>query len=165
MFGRNGDGGGTMRYIRISGALLVALGLQGCASIGLGLATAGAGAGMSAGYEHTVNGIVYKTFAAPQDEVRLATLEALKRMAMPVTVDQKTETGWTLTATANKREIDIELQALTERTTRMRVVANDGAIFFKDAATATEIINQTAQAEVDQIAAKAAAQRKKKVPS
>ena len=165
-FGRNGDGGGVMRYTRISGALLVALGLQGCASIGLGLATAGAGAGISAGYEHTVNGIVYKTFAAPQAEVRVATLHALKLMAMPITVDQTSETGWTLTATANKRTIDIELQALTGQTTRMRVVANDGAIFFKDAATATEIINQTAQAVLDdQNAAKAAAQRKKKVPS
>ena len=166
LFGRNGDGGGTMRYARISGALLLALGLQGCAALGLGLATAGAGAGISAGYEHTVNGIVYKTFAAPKEEVRVAILNALKRMAMPITVDQASEGGWMLTATANKRTIDIELQALTPQTTRMRVVANDGAIFFKDAATAEEIISQTAQVVVDdQNAAKAAAQRKKKVPS
>jgi hypothetical protein len=155
-----------MRYASILGTLLIALSLQGCAAIGLSLATAGAGAGISAGYEHTVNGIVYKTFAASKDELRIATLEALKRMAMPVTLDQKSEAGWALTATANKRTIDIELQALTEQTTRMRVVANDGTIFFKDASTATEIINQTAQAVVDdQNAAKAAAQHKKKVPS
>ena len=166
LFGRNGNGGGVMRYARISGVLLVALSVQGCASIGLGLATAGAGAGISAGYEHTVNGIVYKTFAASKDEVRFATLDALKHMAMPITVDQPSDAGWMLTATANKRTIDIELQALTPETTRMRVVANDGAIFFKDAATATEIINQTAVAVVDnQNAAKAAAQRHKKVPS
>jgi len=155
-----------MRLTKILGTLLVALGLQGCATIGLGLATAGAGASISAGYEHTVNGIVYKTFASPTSEVRVATLEALKRMAMPITVDEKSDTGWKLTATANKRTIEIELQALTEQTTRMRVVANAGAIFFKDASTATEIINQTAQAVLDdQNAAKAAAQRKKKVPS
>ena len=161
-----GNGGGIMRYARIFGILLVAFGLQGCAALGLGLATAGAGAGISAGYEHTVNGIVYKTFAAPKEEVRLATLEALKRMGMPVTVDKPSDGGWTLSATASKRSIDIDLQALTEQTTRMRVVANDGAIFFKDASTATEIINQTAQAVIDdQNAAKAAAQRKKKVPS
>lgn len=155
-----------MRYASILGSLVITFGLQGCAAVGLSLATAGAGAGISAGYEHTVNGIVYKTFAASKDEVRIATLEALKRMAMPITVDQKSETGWALTATANKRTIEIELQALTEQTTRMRVVANDGAIFFKDASTATEIINQTAQAVVDdQNAAKAAAQRHKKIPS
>jgi hypothetical protein len=155
-----------MRHTSILGTLLIALSLQGCAAAGLGLATAGAGAGMSAGYEHTVNGIVYKTFAASTSEVRAATLKALKLMAMPVTLDAKSEAGWALTATASKRTIDIELQALTEQTTRMRVVANDGVIFFKDASTATEIINQTAQVVVDdQNAAKAAAQRHKKVPS
>jgi hypothetical protein len=52
-----------MRYASILGTLLIALSLQGCAAIGLSLATAGAGAGISAGYEHTVNGIVYKTFS------------------------------------------------------------------------------------------------------
>ncbi len=154
-----------MRSTRVLAALLIASGLPGCATIGLGLATAGAGAGFSAGYEHTVNGIVYKTFAASTSEVRAATLEALKRMAMPVTLDQKSDVGWALAATAAKRTIDIELQALTEQTTRMRVVANDGTIFFKDASTATEIINQTAQAVTDQNAARAAAQRHKKVPS
>lgn len=155
-----------MRLARTLGILLVALSLQGCAAVGLSIATAGAGAGISAGYEHTVNGIVYKTFAASKDEVRIATLEALKRMAMPVTRDEKSDAGWALTATANKRTIDIELQMLTAQTTRMRVVANDGMIFFKDASTASEIITQTAQAVIDdQNAAKAAAQRHKKVPS
>jgi len=37
--------------------------------------------------------------------------------------------------------------------TRMRVVANQGAIFFKDSATATEIVLQTAQTLQDDAAA------------
>ena len=70
--------------------------LQGCAAaaIGVTLATAGAGAGMTAGVEHTLNGIVYKTFASPANEVRFATLKTLDRMGMPLTDDQKTDTGW-----------------------------------------------------------------------
>jgi len=65
---------------------------------------------------------------------------------MDVTADAKTEDGWALSAAATDRTIDIELETLTDHTTRMRVVANAGQIFFKDASTATEIINQTAQA-------------------
>ena len=37
------------------------------------------------------------------------------------------------------------LERLTPQATRMRVVANEGALFFKDSSTATEIILQTAQ--------------------
>ena len=42
-------------------------------------------------------------------------------------------------------DIDIELEELTPATTRMRVVTNKGDFFFKDGATSTEIILQTAQ--------------------
>ena len=130
-----------MRIARTFGPMMLMLSLQGCAAAAV---TAG-GVGMGTGVEHTMNGIVYKTFAAPSNEVRFATLKTLDRMGMPVTVDQKADSGWKLTATANDRTIDIELQALTPGTTRMRVVANDGGVFFKDASTATEIVQETAQ--------------------
>jgi hypothetical protein len=152
-----------MKNARIFVPLALALALQGCAAAGLTLATAGAGVGMGAGVEHTMNGIVYKTFAASTNEVRFATLKALDRMDMPVTVDEKSEEGWKLTATATNHTIDIDLQNLSNQTTRMRVVANDGAIFFKDASTATEIITQTAQAlQQDQSAARAATNHRRK---
>jgi len=122
-----------------------ALYLQGCAAVGLAVVGAGAGAGVSAGVDHTLNGIAYKTFAAPLNNVRFATLRTFDHMGMPLTDDEKTETGWKLSATAADRTIDIELESLTDKTTRMRVVANEGKIFFKDSATATEIILQTAQ--------------------
>jgi xanthine dehydrogenase molybdopterin-binding subunit B len=132
----------------------LAVALQGCAAAGVTLATAGAGVGMGAGVEHTLNGIVYKTFGVSINELRFAALKTLDHMDMPVTADEKTETGWKLTATASERTIDIEFERLTERTTRMRVVANEGMIFFKDASTATEIITQTAQTLQDDRAAR-----------
>ncbi|HYM04781.1 MAG TPA: DUF3568 family protein [Stellaceae bacterium] len=143
--------------------LALALCLQGCAAAGVTLASAGAGVGMGAGVEHELNGIVYKTFAASSNEMRLATLATLDRMDMPVSGDEKTDEGLKLTATASDRTITIELQSLTPHTTRMRVVANQGTIFFKDASTATEIITQTAQELQDERdAARAAANRKRK---
>lgn len=129
-----------MRIIR-SMILFVALaGLSGCAAVAL---TAGGIAG-GAGVDHTLSGIAYKTFAAPVENVRLATLQTLKQMDMSVKNDHKSENGWEISAAANDRDIGIELEALSQRTTRMRVVVNKGEIFFKDAATGTEIIVQTA---------------------
>jgi Protein of unknown function (DUF3568) len=123
----------------------LALCLQGCAAVGLAVVGAGAGAGVGAGIDHTVNGIVYKTFAASLNNVRFATLKTFDRMAMPLTADQKVDDGWKLSATAADRTIDVELERLTARTTRMRVVANEGSFFFKDASTAAAIVIQTAQ--------------------
>jgi len=135
-----------VRVARCIAIVSLAFSLQGCAAVGLAIVGAGAGAGASAGVDHTLNGIVYKTFAVSLNETRFATLKTFDRMGMEVTADAKSDDGWALTATATDRTIDVELQSLTETTTRMRVVANQGKIFFKDASTATEIINQTAQA-------------------
>jgi hypothetical protein len=152
-----------MKILRIVAPMTLALLLQGCAAaaIGVTLATAGAGAGMTAGVEHTLNGIVYKTFASPANEVRFATLKTLDRMGMPLTDDQKTDTGWKMTASAKDRSVDVELESLTDMTTRIRVVANEGIIFFKDSATATEIILQTAQTLQDDAAVARGERRRK----
>ena len=115
--------------------------LPGCAGIALTAGSMAAGQGLN----HTLSGISYKTFATPLDEMRVATFRTLDRLGMDVTGQVKTEFGWSITAVAYKRIIDIELEALTSRATRMRVVANKGDIFFKDAATATEIIIQTVE--------------------
>ena len=152
-----------MKILRTFGPMGLGLLLQGCAAaaIGVTLATAGAGAGMTAGVEHTLNGIVYKTFSAPANEVRFATLKTLDRMGMPLIDDQKTETGWQLSAKAKDRSVDIDLESLTDTATRIRVVANEGIIFFKDSATATEIILQTAQTLQDDAAAARGERRRK----
>ncbi len=136
-------------------AALSALLLSGCALAGMTVASAGAGVAMGSGVEHTMTGITYKTFTAPLGELRLATLQGLERMDISVEGDAATDEGWMVSGTARDRTIDIELESVTARTTRMRVVANKGHIFFKDAATATEIILQTAQALDEQARARA----------
>ena len=134
-----------MKIPQLAALAVLALALQGCAAAALTVIGTGLGVGAGAGVEHTMNGIVYKTFEASLNEVRFATLKMFDHMGMPVTADQKTDEGWTLTATASERTIDVELERVTDKVTRMRVVANKGDIFFKDASTATEIINRTAQ--------------------
>jgi hypothetical protein len=129
--------------------------LSGCAVAGLTVAGAGAGVAMGNGVEHTMSGIGYKTFTAPLGEVRQATLQSLQRMEISVEGEAATDDGWMVTGTARDRTIDIELESLTPRTTRMRVVANKGQIFFKDAATSTEIILQTAQSLEESAVARA----------
>ncbi len=127
-----------MGRLRVVSAIAALLLLTGCAGAAL---TAGGIAG-STGVNHTLNGIVYKTFTTPMEDIRVATLKTLKRMDMPVTDDREAKFGWIIVATASERVIEIELEKLTRRTTRMRVVANKGR-FWKDSATGTEIIIQT----------------------
>lgn len=122
-------------------AIVAALALPGCASVAL---TAGGIAG-SAGVNHTLNGIAYKTFTAPVEKVRVATMKSLSRMQIKVSRAKKVDRNWEIDATAIERTINIELEAVSRSATRMRVVTNKGGFIFKDAATSTEIIIQTAR--------------------
>jgi hypothetical protein len=135
--------------------ILVSLALQGCAAAGMTLFATGTGIAAGTGVEHTMNGIAYKTFAVSQNELRFATLKALHRMDMKVEKDQPSKEEQRIheiVARANDRTIEVEIEAITNRTARMRVVANKGHIFFKDASTASEIIMQTAHNVDEQIA-------------
>lgn len=141
-------------------ALASVLTLQGCAGgLGLTLLGVGAGTGASAGVNHTLGGITYKTFTAPPDEVHAATRKALTTMGISVDKDENAD-GETATrqivGKTNDRDIEIEIEEVTPRTTRLRVVASHD-LLFKDSATATEVIMQTAQALDDLQAAKARA--------
>ncbi|MCZ6814018.1 MAG: DUF3568 family protein, partial [Alphaproteobacteria bacterium] len=120
--------------------MLAALNLAGCAGAAL---TAGGIAG-STGVNHTLSGIVYKTFTTPMKDLRVATLKTLNRMQIKVTADKKAKFGWRINGTAFERTIEIELERLTPAVTRMRVTVDKGSI-FKDSATSTEIILQTVQ--------------------
>lgn len=127
----------------VSLPLLVAVifGLSGCAAIGL----TALGVGGAVGINHQLGGIVYKTFTEPLPKVRRASLTALKQMEITVTGVDKTEVGEVIKATAMNRAIEIQLESLTPKTTRMRVTADSDGL-FKDSATATEIILQTERA-------------------
>lgn len=135
----------TFTQTRIPGRVVVILStmlaMPGCAAIAL---TAGGLAG-AVGVDHTLSGIAYKTFTAPIDNVESATLEGLKGMDIGVEETQKTDTGYLILAAAYNRQIQVDLEKLTPKTTRMRVVAKKDGGLLRDSATATEIIIQTAQ--------------------
>ncbi|MDH3280928.1 MAG: DUF3568 domain-containing protein [Gammaproteobacteria bacterium] len=126
---------------RVILVLSIMLAVPGCAAVAL---TAGGLAG-SVGVDHTLSGIAYKTFTAPIDNVETATLAGLKEMDIGVEETQKTDTGYSILAAASNRQIHVDLEQLTPKTTRMRVVAKKDGGFLRDSATATEIIIQTAQ--------------------
>jgi hypothetical protein len=118
------------------------LATQGCAAIGLTLFGAGAGVAGGTGVSYTLDSIAYKTFTASLGSLEGATLKTLRRMDIEVRVNSPTESGKKLVAVAGDRTIEIELDKLTSKTSRMRVNAKQGW-FFKDRATATEIVVQT----------------------
>lgn len=118
---------------------LSCLSLGGCAAIGL----TALGVGMATGVGHTLGGMVYKTFTAPQGQVRRAAQGALGRMQVKVVKTDREGSTETILAKAGDRDINIVLEALTPNTTRMKVVARQNGGLLTDGATATEVILQT----------------------
>ena len=117
--------------------------LYGCvAPVALTLFGVGAGVTRGTAVSYTMDGIAYRTFTAPLPQVERATLMALNDMGMEIESADKTDEGKAIKAKGLDRRIEIELQAISSKTTRIRTVAKDG-VFFKDRATATEIILQT----------------------
>jgi len=122
---------------------LMVLNLNGCAAP-LALTLLGVGAGVTTGtaVSYTMDGIAYRTFTASLPQVERATLTALNDMGLKIEGTDKTDEGKSIKAKGLDRQIEIELQAISPKTTRIRTVAKEG-VFFKDRATATEIILQT----------------------
>jgi hypothetical protein len=137
------------RKVASATAVAVMVALQGCGGAGVTVLGAGAGTAAGTGVSQTLSGVAYKTFTASAERVRNATIETLAKMDMEITEDKKVERNRRITAKAVDREISIDLEPLTPRATRMRVTVEENAI-FKDAATATEIIVQTADALEEQ---------------
>ena len=134
------DGMQTARsWILRAAVVAFATALSGCAAVAL----TAVGVGMATGVSHTLGGIVYKTFAAPQPKVRRSTVAALGRMQIKVVESKQDGNREVITARASDRNIEVEIESLTPNTTRVAVTAiKDGGI-IRDAATATEIILQT----------------------
>ena len=118
---------------------LASLSLGGCAAVGL----TALGVGMGTGVGHHLGGMVYKTFTAPQAQVKRAAQSALGRMQVKVVKAERNGSTETITAKAGDRDIDIVLEALTPNTTRMKVTARQSGGLLTDGATATEVILQT----------------------
>ena len=117
---------------------VLALCTAGCDPITLTAASLGAGVGVS----HTLGGIIYRTFTAPMKTVENGSVVAMRDMGVKVVSRSTNDVGErVITATAKDREIEVLLEPLTPRTTRMRVIASNGLL--KDSATAQEIMLQT----------------------
>lgn len=98
---------------------------------------------MATGVSHTLSGIVYKTFSTTQANVKRATLAALNRMHIKAISTKKEKSTEIIVGKAADREIEIELEALTDNTTRMSATVKVNGGIMRDSATATEIIIQT----------------------
>jgi Protein of unknown function (DUF3568) len=116
--------------------------LNGCAAVALTMLGVGAGVASGTSVGYTLDGYAYRTFTATLPQVEGATRTALNRMGIKIGAIAKTEQGKAIAATGNEREIEVELEVISSNATRMRTVAKQG-FFFKDRATATEIILQT----------------------
>ena len=128
-----------IKKIAVGTVAACALGLGGCVPVAL----TALGVGMATGVSHELGGMVYKTFTAPQAQVKQASIGALHRMQIKVVKAKRDGSTETITAKAADREIEIELEALTPATTRMMVTATKDGGVLRDSATATEIILQT----------------------
>lgn len=123
----------------------LAAGLAGCSSAMQPFAMALAGAGTTSIVSHGLSGTAYRTFTHPVEEVKAAALESLSLMGIRVEGFEAVEHGQLILGSARQRTIEVELEQVSKKATRMRVVTRNGGIFY-DAATATEIVLQTEKA-------------------
>ena len=127
-----------MRYFVTCAVVASAALISGCETLSL----TALGIGGSAAVNHKVSGTPSRTFTLPLVRVKRGCIVALKRMGIQPGEMKAVENGALILASAGGRDIEVELESLTPKTTRMRVVARHGS-FYYDGATAAEIIAQT----------------------
>ena len=130
------------KVLRAPLALLAAGLLDGCSLAGEPLIAALAGAGTSTALSHSINGTAYRTFTAPLHEVRQAALNAFNAMGIRLESTETLEEGEVVVGSTARRMIYVDLEPISAKATRVRVVAKNGGILF-DSSTATEIVLQT----------------------
>ena len=136
------------RYIRclsrlLAIALLCVFG-QGCAALGVALLGTAASTATKTGVSYTLDNRAHKTFTAPMGQVKASLLAALREMAFPIETDERTEDGERIVARVEGREVEVELVSITPKATKVKVVVREGW-FWKDRATAEELIEQTSR--------------------
>lgn len=88
------------------------------------------------------DGVTHRTFTAPSTDVKQSTLAALERMGIKHESTLPYDHGEIIVGHTATREIQIELEPISERATRVRIAAKNGS-FWYDNATAAEIVAQT----------------------
>lgn len=125
--------------------LALALAGSGCASIAVTVAGVAGGLGVS----HYTGSVNYRTFTEPQPQVRRAVLIAMHRMKAEVEAADPAETPDILRAKLTGRDVQIDFEALSATTTRIRTVARIEGGLTLDGATASEIVAQTEKVLAD----------------
>jgi hypothetical protein len=88
------------------------------------------------------DGAAYRTFTDPLPNVSTAALRALDSMGIKVRAQEKGDHWELIRGEAGQVQVQVRLEALTPRSTRVEAIAREG-MFSKDQSTATEIILQT----------------------
>jgi len=118
--------------------LALAVSLQGCAEVTTSTP--------AQSVNFTLDGVAYRTFNAPVDDMRRAARSSFKRMDLELKSDEATEDGCReLIAATGDRTIHVELDKLTARTTRMRITAKHGWM-LRDRSAAGEFLALTERA-------------------
>ena len=118
--------------------LALAVSFQGCAEVAMSTP--------AQSVNFTLDGVAYRTFSAPVDDMRRAALNTFRRMDLELKSDEATEEGCRELVAANgDRTIHVELDKLTARTTRMRITAKHGWM-WRDRASAGEFLALTERA-------------------
>lgn len=129
-------------FILLMVLLLAFLLSQGCAAMGVALLGGAATTATKAGVSYTLDSKAQKTFTAPVSQVKSSLLAALGEMAFPIASAEKNHDGERIVARVDGREVEVELEPVTPKATKIMVVVHQGW-FWKDRATAEEIIDQT----------------------
>ena len=98
--------------------------------------------GGAASVDYTFTNNAYKTISSPVADVEAAFYKALKKMDIKEMKRKAGEGKVSVTAVTTNLDIYIDLEKVTLTVTNIEVNAKKG-VFFKDKATATEIIVQT----------------------
>jgi hypothetical protein len=117
---------------------LLLVGVAGCQSLAMSLLGAGAGTALRYGFD----GVAYRTFTAPSPAVKEASLGALEHMGIVLDSIGSFEGGELILARSEHRAIEIEIEPISVKATRVRIAAKNGSLFY-DTATAAEIVAQT----------------------
>ncbi|HZS66552.1 MAG TPA: DUF3568 family protein [Burkholderiales bacterium] len=116
----------------------VCLPLAGCDTLAIALL----GGGVSTVLRYNLEGVAARTFTAPAASVKGASLAALQRMGLGLEGTESLETSELIRARSANRNIEIELEPITEQLTRMRITARSTSLLY-DTATAQELVQQT----------------------
>ena len=124
--------------MRIIVVAICLAGLAGCQSLAISMLGAGAGTAL----RYSFDGVTSRTFTAPAGAVKHASLDALDRMGIAFESFDRFDYGELIYARAENRSIEIEIEPISARATRLRIAAKNGGWLY-DTATASEIVAQT----------------------